>query len=145
MIASVWVTRFLEEEIVACFFKTQVLDVMAEAVSQKHSPERLIWKKKRVPSWVPKTHPTWMFIWVHPNKKFKSWTCFGFQNLLFRRTYVSLAEYWVGQRWHRDYGWRPGGFCAREGWELWMLNCCKLGANFANFCPALSSSSLFKP
>lgn len=29
MIASVWVTRFLEEEIVACFFKTQVLDVMA--------------------------------------------------------------------------------------------------------------------
>lgn len=42
MIASVWVTRFLEEEKVACFFKTQVLDVMAEAVSQKHSPERLI-------------------------------------------------------------------------------------------------------
>lgn len=42
MIASVWVTRSLEEEKGACCFKTQVLDVMAEAVSQKQLPERQI-------------------------------------------------------------------------------------------------------
>lgn len=42
MIASVWVARSLEEEKGACCFKTQVLDVMVNAVSQKHLSERQI-------------------------------------------------------------------------------------------------------
>lgn len=55
------------------------------------------------------------------NKKFRSWTCFGFQNILFRGNHVPPAKYWGGQRRGSDCVWRLRSCCGGEGWELWIL------------------------